>query len=68
MNTSMYLGVLGDFLYLSNKTGPNHQEKWVMKDYKLKESWNKDYVSEVQSHSHLNPLKFLEDGRISMIY
>lgn len=23
MNTSMYLGVLGDFLYLSNKTGSN---------------------------------------------
>ena len=68
MNTSMYLGVLADFLYLSNKTGSNHQEIWVMKDYKLKESWNKDYVFEVQSHSHLSPLKFLEDGRISILF
>ena len=39
-----------------------------MKDYKLKDSWSKDNVSEVQPHTYLNPLKFLDDGSISMIY
>lgn len=39
-----------------------------MKYMKLKDSWSKDYVLEVQSHSHLNPLKFQEDGSISMIH
>ena len=64
----MYLGVFGDFLYLSNKTDSNHQEIWVMKYIKLKDSWSKDYVLEVQSHLHLNPLKFQEHGSISMIH
>lgn len=39
-----------------------------MKYMKLKDSWSMDYVLEVQSHSHLNPLKFQEDGSISMIH
>ncbi|KAH7844543.1 hypothetical protein Vadar_029162 [Vaccinium darrowii] len=67
-----HLGVLDDFLYLSDRISLSHVHVWVMKDYIQTGAWRLKWVVKLQClnvpFGPVLPVKVLKDGTILLIF
>lgn len=67
INHPINIGVLEDCLCICDSHSSNQCDIWIMKEYGVQESWNKQFIIHTGDARSYNPMKILNNGEMLLL-